>query len=72
MRRYVNASSYKAGLDDKVDKWVGPHFENDRGLEAELDIQYLMGVAPGVGPPIFRREGGHSLVILEGNEGIPL
>ena len=40
---------YTAGLDDVVSKFVGPHFENSKGIEAELDVQYLMGVAPGVG-----------------------
>jgi len=40
--------SYEVGTDDVVSKWVGEHKENDGGVEAELDIQFIMGVSPGV------------------------
>ena len=38
--------SYEVGTDDVVSKWVGEHKENDGGVEAELDIQFIMGVSP--------------------------
>jgi tripeptidyl-peptidase-1 len=41
-------TNYSAGTEDVVSRFVGPHYENSHGIEAELDIQYLMGVAPGV------------------------
>jgi subtilase family serine protease len=44
-RRFV--PDYTAG-DDVVSRFVGPHHEDSKGIEAELDVQYLMGVAPGV------------------------
>ena len=31
-----------------VSKWVGKHEENSGGVEAELDIQYIMGQAVGI------------------------
>jgi hypothetical protein len=34
--------------DDKVYKFVGDPGEGNPGVEASLDIQYIMGVAPGV------------------------
>lgn len=43
--RYVPLA--QAG-DDAVAKFVGVHKERPRGIEAELDVQYIMGDAPGV------------------------
>ena len=37
-----------ASGDDKVYKFVGDPGEGSPGVEASLDIQYIMGVAPGV------------------------
>ena len=37
-----------ASGDDKVYKFVGDPGEGGPGVEASLDIQYIMGVAPGV------------------------
>ena len=37
-----------AAGDDKVYKFVGDPGEGNPGVEASLDIQYIMGVAPGV------------------------
>merc|ERR1719231_1583076 len=39
---------YEKGTDDKVYKWVGKHIENSGGVEAELDIQYMMGISVGI------------------------
>jgi hypothetical protein len=39
---------YTVGTDDVVTKFVGEHTENSGGIEAELDIQYIMGVSPGI------------------------
>ena len=41
-------ANYKVGTDDVVSKWVGKHIENSGGVEAELDIQFIMGVSPGI------------------------
>jgi len=35
--------------DEKVLKFVHEDYKAGRGVEAELDIQYIMGVSPGVG-----------------------
>lgn len=40
--------NYEVGTDDVVSTWVGKHIENSGGIEAELDIQFIMGVSPGV------------------------
>jgi len=45
-KRYV--TKYEEGVDDKVTKFIGEHIENSGGIEAELDIQYIMGTAPGI------------------------
>ena len=47
---YVTAidPDYEVGTDDVVSKWVGKHTENSGGVEAELDIQFMMGVTPGI------------------------
>lgn len=45
-KRYV--AQYTEGTDDVVSKFVGKHTENSAGVEAELDIQYIMGPAVGV------------------------
>ena len=37
-----------AAGDDEVDKFVGVPYKDGAGVEAALDIQFLMGVAPGV------------------------
>lgn len=34
---------YEVGTDDVVYKFVGKHIENSGGVEAELDIQFIMG-----------------------------
>ena len=39
---------YEVGTDDVVSKWFGKHIENSGGIEAELDIQYMMGLSPGI------------------------
>ena len=39
--------NYQPG-DDQVYQFVGVPYEDGYGLEAELDIQYIMGVAVGV------------------------
>jgi tripeptidyl-peptidase-1 len=39
---------YEAGTDDKVSKFVGDKGEGSAQVEASLDIQYIMGVAPGI------------------------
>jgi len=44
--KYV--TGYKAGVDDVITKHVGPYQESSGGVEAELDIQYIMGVSPGI------------------------
>ena len=52
---------YEPGVDDKVTKWVGNHTENSNGVEAELDIQYIMGVTPGIQTEFWaglRSQGG--------------
>ena len=41
-------TDYTAGTDDVVSKFVGKHTENSQGVEAELDIQYIMGPAVGI------------------------
>jgi subtilase family serine protease len=45
-KNYVD--KYEEGTDDKVYKWVGKHIENSGGVEAELDIQYIMGISVGI------------------------
>merc|ERR1719253_261421 len=40
--------NYEAGTDDKVSKFVGDKGEGSAQVEASLDIQYIMGVAPGI------------------------
>lgn len=40
--------NYEVGTDDVVSKFVGKHIENSGGIEAELDIQFIMGVSPGI------------------------
>mmetsp|Transcript_28506 Transcript_28506/g.51830 ORF Transcript_28506/g.51830 Transcript_28506/m.51830 type:complete len:592 (-) Transcript_28506:171-1946(-) len=40
-------TGYKAG-DDKVSKFVGDPGDRRAQVEASLDIQYIMGVAPGI------------------------
>ena len=42
-RRFV-ATQYAAGVDDAISRFVGPHYESSQGVEAELDVQYIMGV----------------------------
>jgi subtilase family serine protease len=44
-KNYVK--TYTPGTDDVVYKWVGEHKENSGGIEAELDIQFIMGVQNG-------------------------
>jgi tripeptidyl-peptidase-1 len=39
---------YEVGTDDKVAKFVGDKGEGSAQVEASLDIQYIMGVAPGI------------------------
>jgi hypothetical protein len=34
--------------DEKVSKFVGAPYKNGTGIEADLDIQFIMGVAPGI------------------------
>jgi tripeptidyl-peptidase I len=46
--RFVESDLFTPGVDDTVSKFVGLHAENSQGLEAALDVQYLMGVAPKV------------------------
>eukprot|EP01043_Picozoa_sp_COSAG02_P040804 COSAG02_NODE_3329_length_6926_cov_4.245203_5_plen_574_part_00 len=41
-------SDYKVGTDDVVSKFFGEHKENSQGVEAELDIQYIMSPAVGI------------------------
>ena len=41
-------TDYTEGTDDVVFKFVGEHKENSGGIEAELDIQYIMGPAVGI------------------------
>lgn len=48
---------YEVGVDDVVTKFVGEHIENSGGIEAELDIQYIMGVAPGIQTEFFEFPG---------------
>jgi tripeptidyl-peptidase-1 len=55
-KRFV-ATNFSAGTGDVVSKFVGPHNENSKGVEAELDIQYLMGVAPGVATEFWEFPG---------------
>ena len=55
---------YEPGVDDKVTEWVGNHTENSNGVEAELDIQYIMGVTPGIQTEFWaglRRQGGRGV-----------
>lgn len=44
--KYV--TDYKEGVDDVITKHVGEYQESSGGVEAELDIQYIMGVSPGI------------------------
>ena len=44
--KYV--TDYKKGTDDVVYKFQGEHKENSGGIEAELDIQYMMGISVGI------------------------
>ena len=44
--KYVD--KYEEGTDDAVYKFVGEHKENSGGIEAELDIQYIMGQSVGI------------------------
>ena len=44
--KYV--TDYKVGVDDVITKHVGEYQESSGGVEAELDIQYIMGVSPGI------------------------
>ena len=44
--KYV--TDYKVGVDDVITKHVGEYQESSSGVEAELDIQYIMGVSPGI------------------------
>ena len=37
-------TDYTVGTDDVVSKFVGKHIENSGGIEAELDIQFIMQV----------------------------
>jgi len=43
---------FKAGEDD-VSKFVGAPYKKGNGVEADLDIQFIMGVAPGVKTDFF-------------------
>merc|ERR1712100_366972 len=43
--KYVNASFSD---DAKIYKVIGTNNPNAPGVEAELDVQYIMGVSPGV------------------------
>jgi subtilase family serine protease len=45
-KRFVE--QYTTGTDDVVSKFVGVHKENSGGVEAELDIQYIMAPAVGI------------------------
>ena len=41
-------ATYEKGTDDVVYKYIGKHHESSSGVEAELDIQYIMGPAVGI------------------------
>jgi hypothetical protein len=45
-KRYVK--DYKVGVDDVITNHHGAFEESSGGIEAELDIQYIMGVSPGI------------------------
>jgi len=44
----ATVQKYEEGTDDVVSKFVGLHKEDSHGVEAELDIQYIMGPAVGI------------------------
>ena len=54
-KKYV--TGYQVGVDDVVDTWFGKHIENSGGVEAELDIQYIMGVSVGIKTEFFEFPG---------------
>ena len=41
-------ANYTVGTDDVVSKYVGDQDKQSGQVEASLDIQYMMGVAPGI------------------------
>ena len=45
-KKYV--ANYTVGKDDKVSKFVGDMNKQDGQQEATLDIQYIMGITPGL------------------------
>lgn len=49
---------YKPGVDDKVSHFVGDKGTGSSGVESSLDIEYIMGVSPGVKTD-FYYEGGN-------------
>eukprot|EP00756_Hemistasia_phaeocysticola_P067191 Hpha_TRINITY_DN9783_c0_g1::TRINITY_DN9783_c0_g1_i2::g.10297::m.10297/K01279/TPP1, CLN2; tripeptidyl-peptidase I len=49
---------YKVGSDDTVYRYVGAPREEGEGLEAELDIQYIMSPAVGVKTEFWNFPGG--------------
>merc|ERR1719162_183281 len=71
-KNYV--SDYKVGVDDVVYKWVGEHKENSGGVEAELDIQYIMGISVGIKTEFYEFPGndfGADLDMWTGNLSLP-
>ena len=47
-----------ASGDDTVNKFVGDkNNKQQEGIEADLDIQYIMGVAPGVLTDFYEQKG---------------
>ena len=46
-KRKHKPNAKKAG-DDKISKFVGDKDQQEAGVEASLDIQYIMGVAPHI------------------------
>lgn len=55
-KKYVQ--HYRAGVDDKVSQFVGDKGTGGAGVESSLDIEYIMGVSPGVQTD-FYYEGGN-------------
>ena len=54
------------GLEDYSDlvSVMGPNFENDAGTEANLDIQWIMGMAPGA-PTLYWSNYANSSVEID-------
>lgn len=65
--------------DAEVRNIVGPNMNKTAGVEAELDIQYIMGVSPGIATDFYSRKGDdfcQDLVawtdlLLQRNDDIP-